>query len=67
MDLTVRAITGSGDSSRDLTRRTEGRNIGKVMDGESKKIRQGRVTEKINCAIPKDKHGLKLIRNNVPA
>ena len=26
---------------------------------------QGKVTEKINCANPKDSHGLKLIRNNV--
>ena len=36
-DLTARAITGSGDNSRDLTRRTEGRTIGKVMGKKSGK------------------------------
>ena len=33
---TTRAITGSGDKSRDLTRRTEGRTIAKVMGGVGK-------------------------------
>ena len=36
-DLTAHGITGSGDSSRDLTRKTEGRAITKVMGGDGKK------------------------------
>lgn len=43
-----------------LTRRTE-RRIRKVMGGVKKKNTQGRVTKKINCANPKDNHGLKFI------
>ena len=38
---TARAITGSGDNSRDLTRRTEGRTIAKVMGGVGKKSGEG--------------------------
>ena len=40
-DLTVRAITGSGDNSRDLTRRTKGLTIGKVIGGVRKKSGKG--------------------------
>ena len=53
---------GSGDNSQDLTRRTEGRTIRKVMGGVEKKITQGKVTEKINCANPKDNHGIKFTK-----
>ena len=42
-DLTARAITGSGDNSRDLTRRTEGRTVGKVIGGVGKKSGKGGV------------------------
>ena len=45
---------GIGDNSRDLTRRTEERTIRMVMGV----ITQGKVTEKINCANPKDNHGI---------
>ena len=34
--LTARAITDSGDNSRDLTRKTEGQAIRKVMGGVGK-------------------------------
>ena len=33
------------------------------MGGVEKKITQGKVTEKINCANPKDNHGIKFIKN----
>ena len=35
------------------------------MGGVEKKITQGMVTEKINCANPKDNHGIKFIKTNV--
>ena len=58
------------DNSQDLTRKTEGRAIRKVMAGVGK-ITQGRVAEKINCANSKDNYGLKFITkfitNNVLA
>ena len=41
----------SRDNSRNLTRRTEGRTIRKVMGGME------------NCANPKDNHGIKFIKN----
>ena len=40
-DLTARVIAGRGDNSRDLTRKTEGRTIGKVMGGVGKKSGKG--------------------------
>ena len=59
-DLTARAFTGSGDDRRDHERRA----IRKVTGGVGK-IAQGRVTEKINCANPKDNYGLKFTTNIV--
>ena len=53
---------GSGDNSRDLARRTEGRTIRNVMGGMEKKNTQEKVTEKKNCANPKDNHGIKFIK-----
>ena len=50
---------GSGDNSQDLTCKT----IRKKMGGVEKKTKQGKVTEKINCANPKDNHGIKFIKN----
>ena len=61
-DLTGRTITGSENNSLDLTQRTEGRTITKVMGGVEKK--RGKVTEKINCANSKDNHSLKVIKKN---
>ena len=40
----------------------EGRTITKVMGGVGKK--QGKVTEKINCANSKNNHGLKFEKKN---
>lgn len=63
--IETQAPRAPGHSGGILTRRTE-RRIRKVMGGVEKKNTQGRVTKKINCANPKDNHGLKFItKNNV--
>ena len=56
-------ITGSGNNSRDLTQRTEGRTITKVMGGVGKK--QGKVAEKINCATLRITMAFNLQKTNV--